>query len=316
MNNSTMATELFTETYVLDSACDWIDKAQQRETKQLFTWYLATAVVNIVLSITTSCSNMLILFALQKEYTLSASSRILFRSLAASDLCVGLVSQPLFVISILLISNGHWEVCQLMRYVTYVASTTLCGVSLLTVTAISMDRLLVLLLKSKYSLIVTYTRVKVVVVFVWIFSLSVSTAYLVSRRIFFTMSCVVIMLSIFISAYSYSSIFILLRRRQRLKIQANCRGQINSFQLQRERRYQSTVFSALWFHFALVICYLPFSVLEAMAVAIGTPLPVFIAGAFTGTLIYLNSMINPLLYCWKIKEVRQAVKQIAAVSCS
>ena len=316
MNNSTVATELFTETYVLESVCDWIDKAQQRETKQLFTWYLATAVVNIVLSITTSCSNMLILFALQKEYTLSASSRILFRSLAASDLCVGLVSQPLFVISILLISNGHWEVCQLMRYVTYVASTTLCGVSLLTVTAISMDRLLVLLLKSKYSLTVTYTRVKVVVVFVWIFSLSVSTAYLVSRRIFFTMSCVVIMLSIFISAYSYSSIFILLRRRQRLKIQANCRGQINSFQLQRERRYQSTVFSALWFHFALFICYLPFSVLEAMAVAIGTPLPVFIAGAFTGTLIYLNSMINPLLYCWKIKEVRQAVKQIAAVSCS
>jgi len=314
MNNSTVATEIFTENYVLESVCDWIDKAKQRETKQLFTWYLATAVVNIVLLITTSCGNILILFALQKEYTLSASSRILFRSLAASDLCVGLVSQPLFVVSILLISNGHWEVCCLMRYATYVVSTTLCGVSLLTVTAISMDRLLVLLLKSKYGLIVTSTRVKVVVVFFWIFSLSVSTAYLVSIRIFFTVSCVVIMLSIFISAYSYSSIFILLRRRQRLKIQDKCRGQINSFQLQRERRYQSTVYSALWFHFALVICYLPFSVLEAMAVAIGTPLPVFIAGSFTGTLIYLNSMINPLLYCWKIKEVRQAVKQIVSWS--
>lgn len=115
MNNSTVATEIFTENYVLESVCDWIDKAKQRETKQLFTWYLATAVVNIVLSITTSCGNILILFALQKEYTLSASSRILFRSLAASDLCVGLVSQPLFVVSILLISNGHWEVCCLMR---------------------------------------------------------------------------------------------------------------------------------------------------------------------------------------------------------
>lgn len=314
MNNSTVATEVLTETYVVESVCDWIGKAKQRETKQLYAWYLATAVVNIVLSVATSCANTLILFALQKEYTLSANSRILFRSLAASDLCVGLVSQPLFVISILLISNGHWEVCGLMRYATYVASTTLCGVSLLTVTAVSMDRLLLLLLKSKYSLIVTSTRVKVVVVFFWIFSLSISTAYLASRRIFFAVSCVVIMLSIFISAYSYSSIFILLRRRHRLKIQDNCRGQINTFQLRRERRYQSTVYSALWFHLALVICYLPFSVLEAMAVAIGTPLPVFIAGSFTGTLIYLNSLINPLLYCWNIKEVRQAVKQI--VSCS
>lgn len=314
MNKSTLAAEMFMETYVLESACDWISKASQRETKQLFTWYLATAVVNVVLSITTSCGNILILFALQKEYTLSASSRILFRSLAASDLCVGLVSQPLFVISILLISNGHWQVCSLMRCITYVVSTTLCGVSLLTVTTISMDRVLVLLLKSKYSLIVTSTRVKVVVVFFWIFSLSVSTAYLISRPVFFTVSCVVIMLSIFISAYSYSSIFILLRRRQRLKIQDKCRGQINSFRLQRERRYQSAVYSALWFHFVLFICYIPFSVLEALAVAIGTRLPVFIAGSFAGTLIYLNSMINPLLYCWKIKEVRQAVKQI--VSCS
>lgn len=51
MNNSTVATEIFTENYVLESVCDWIDKAKQRETKQLFTWYLATAVVNIVLSI-------------------------------------------------------------------------------------------------------------------------------------------------------------------------------------------------------------------------------------------------------------------------
>lgn len=313
MNNSTVANEMLTETYVLESVCDWIAQAKLRETKQLFTWYLATAVVNIVLTIATSCGNILILFALQKEYTLSASSRVLFRPLAASDLCVGLISQPLFVISILLIGNGHWEVCRLMRYLTFVASTTLCGVSLLTVTAISMDRLLVLLLKSRYCLIVTNTRVKVVVVFFWIISLSVSTAYLISRRIFFTVSCVVIMLSIFISAYSYSSIFILLRRRQRLKIQDISRGQINSFQQQRERRYKSTVYSALWFHFALVICYLPFSVLEAMAVVIGTPLPVFIAGTCTGTLIYLNSMINPLLYCWKIKEVRQAVKQ--TVSC-
>ena len=229
---------MFTETYALESVCGWISKATQRETKQLFTWHLATAVVNIVLSITTSCGNILILCALQKEYTLrSASSRvILFRSLAASDLCVGLVSQPLFVISILLISNGHWQVCGLMRCVTYVVSTTLCGESLLTVTAISMDRLLVLLLKSKYSLIVTSTRVKVVAVFFWLLSLSLSTAYVISRLIFFTVSCVVIMLSILISAYSYSSIFILLRRRQRLKIQprGKCRGQINSIQLQRE----------------------------------------------------------------------------------
>ena len=38
------------------------------------------------------------------------------------------------------------------------------------------------------------------------------------------------------------------------------------------------------------------------------PLSVYLARDFTGTLVLLNSLLNPLLYCWKIREVRQAVK--------
>ena len=69
---------------------------------------------------------------------------VLFRSLATSDVCVGLISQPMFAASLLLIGYGRrWDVCLLLRYSTYLVSTTLCGVSLLTLTTISVDRLLV-----------------------------------------------------------------------------------------------------------------------------------------------------------------------------
>ena len=310
MNNSTAAAEIHANGYVHEPVCSWIAKAIPSETKQLFKWYFATAIVDILLSIATSCGNILILVALQKEYTLSATSRVLFHSLVASDLCVGLISQPLFAISMLLVSNGHWDVCRLMRHLTFVASTTLCGVSLLTMTAISLDRLLVLLLTSQYSLIVTNTRVKVIVVFFWISSLSLSMLYLVNVHSFFRVTCAVILLNILSSACSYFSIFFLLHRRQRRRIQDQSQTPTNSFQLQRGLRVKSTVYSALWLHFTLAICYLPFSLLEALVTVTGTPLYIFIAGTCTGTLIHLNSMINPLLYYWKIKEVRQAVKQI------
>lgn len=314
MNNSTARAQIHEEVYNYEPVCSWIAKAMPSETKQLFTWYFAAAVVNMTLSIATSCGNILILVALQKAYTLSPPSRILFRSLAVSDVCVGIVSQPLFAVGMLLISTGRSDLCRLMRYLTFISSTTLCGVSLLTMTAISLDRLLVLLLKSKYSLTVTSNRVKVVVVLFWISSISLSVLYSISIRSYFIANAVVILLSIVISAYSYFSIFFLLRRRQRRRIRDQSRGQMNRFQIQRELRHKSTVYSALWFHFTLAICYLPFSLLEASAKVIGTPLPIFIAATCTGTLIYLNSIINPFLYCGKIKEVRQAVIQI--ITCS
>ena len=38
--------------------------------------------------------------------------------------------------------------------------------------------------------------------------------------------------------------------------------------------------------------------------------PLVIASYFAVTLVYLNSSLNPLLYCWKIKEVRHSVMEI------
>ena len=34
----------------------------------------------------------------------------------------------------------------------------------------------------------------------------------------------------------------------------------------------------------------------------------YIAREFTVTLVYLNSSLNPVVYCWKMKEVKRAVK--------
>lgn len=291
------------------AVCPWIAKAMPSEVKTVFTWYFAMGIVNILLAITASCGNIVTLVALQKQFTLPSPSRVLFRSLATSDVCVGLISQPLFAASLLLIGHGRrWDVCLLLRYSTYFVSTTLCGVSLLTLTAISVDRLLVLLLRFKYRIVVTGTRMKAVVICFWITSLVTSIAYLISRRIFFIVTAVVIMLSVVISAFSYSTIFFILRRHQN-KI-SDKQGRVNRLQIKkRSLTFRETVFSALWVHFALVVCYLPFSVVELMAVKAGTTLPVFIAGTCLSTLIYFNSTINPFLYCWRIKEVRLALKQ-------
>lgn len=291
--------------------CSWIaDTLPRREVKQvMFTWYFANAIVNAFLAFAATCGNILILFALQKGFTLSPPSKVLFRSLATSDLCVGLISQPLFAASILLIGDQRrWDVCRLMRYSTYILSTTLCGVSLLTLTAISVDRLLVLLLRFRYRTVVTQSRMKAVVGCFWITSLATSIVFLKSRRIFFAVAGMVIILNITISSISYATIFLVFHRRQnRIEDQP---GQVNRFRFNRSQRFKKTVYSALWVHSAMIACYLPFSIIVVLAARMETTLPLFIAGSCNITLIYFNSTINPFLYCWRIREVRQAVKKV------
>ena len=73
-------------------------------------------------------------------------------------------------------------------------------------------------------------------------------------------------------------------------------------------RYRKAVSAALWVQMTLVVSYLPFLITEALKHQRGIPLSLYHAREFTGTLVLLNSSLNPLLYCWKIREVRQAVK--------
>ena len=60
--------------------------------------YVFLAALNIFLSITASLGNTLILIALHKVTSIYPPTKLLFRCLAVTDLCVGLISQPCFTI--------------------------------------------------------------------------------------------------------------------------------------------------------------------------------------------------------------------------
>ena len=74
-------------------------------------------------------------------------------------------------------------------------------------------------------------------------------------------------------------------------------------------RYKKTVFSALWIYLTLVACYLPYTIATAVITLRGMSPGNAIVWNVTGMLVLLNSSLNPVLYCWKIREVRQAVKE-------
>ncbi len=75
-------------------------------------------------------------------------------------------------------------------------------------------------------------------------------------------------------------------------------------------RYRKTVSTALCVQLALVACYLPYATVVAMARhSTAVNLAVRLAISF----VFLNSSLNPILYCWKINSVRQVVQQISGI---
>ena len=117
------------------------------------------------LSITAFFANVLIIVALQKVSSLHPPSKILLGCLACTDLGVALVSYT--IRSGLYLSQEHSKSCYYLSIIFYVIGIIFCGVSLLTMTAISVDRLLALLLGLRYRQVVTVRRVWALVVTFW-----------------------------------------------------------------------------------------------------------------------------------------------------
>ena len=95
------------------------------------------AALNIFLSITASLGNALILIALHKVSSIYPPTKLLFRCLAVTDLCVSLISQPLFAITLMAgITNVNKNLLYYSDQVNSASGFILCAVSILTSTAI------------------------------------------------------------------------------------------------------------------------------------------------------------------------------------
>ena len=149
------------------------------------------SVVNISLSITAFLENTLILVALKKESSLHPPSKLLFSFLATTDLCVGLIAEPLVVAYWMSLVHEDWNLCRYALDSCFIAGYTLTSVSVLTMAAISMDRLLALSLGLRYRQVVTMKRTYVIVVTFWVVSTIAATLYLVNHLIAFWYSYIV-----------------------------------------------------------------------------------------------------------------------------
>ena len=274
--------------------------------------------LNIFLAITASLGNALILIALHKVTSIYPPTKLLFRCLAVTDLLVGLISQPLYV-TILFRRFTTWNVNVAITLADSFFFALLPAVSLLTSAAVSVDRLLALFLGLRYRYTVTLRRVWVVIVCFWLISALQATGTIIFEypklpEMAFWLFCALLTLSLLVSVFSYAKIFKTLRYRQ-VQVHHNTQqgqrpnGGGNQLNI---ARYKKTVYSVAWVQLALLICYFPYNVLGFLRLfdKLNNSTEIAILWGSFVTLVYLNSSLNPALYCWRIRDVRQEVKNM------
>ena len=127
--------------------------------------------------------NTLILIALSKESSLHPPAKLLYRCLAITDLCVGLISEPSSVVYWLSLVREDWKLCHHALKMSFLSYYILSLVSLLTMSEISVDRLLASLLRQRFRHAVTLKQTYVIVVTIWAFSITAGISHFINYRV-------------------------------------------------------------------------------------------------------------------------------------
>ena len=263
--------------------------------------------LNVFLSVIATTGNLLILVALRKVTSINPPTKLLFRCLAATDLCVGLIEQPLFV-TLLLTDFASPTALHCVSQVYSALNLILCGVSMLTAATISIDRLLALILGLRYKPTVTVKRVGIVLIIFWLASFSAGFSHYIGLYMFaYGSSFGSIFLCIFASVFSFTKIALKLRQQQAQVQQRVEQEQVNGEIPLNIARYKKMVHNVAWLQMALIVCYMPsLTVFLFRMVTQRDEKPFFYYSAIT--VLFMNSSVNPILYCWRIGEVKKEVK--------
>ena len=281
----------------------------------LETIVVINCILNVPLMLTSITDNVLVLAAILRTPSLRSVPSIIFLcTLAGTDLLVGLVSQPFYIASELYHSTGGP-----FSKVEDLISVSLCAVSLATMTAISVDRLLALHYHMTYPNLMTTKRAMYASASLWFLSVLLACLRVAweSVRSIFVVVCITI--CFVLSSASYIKIYFIVRHHQ-IQIHAHQQA-VNSFNISVNIPDSNNMIiskkhalKTFIYFICMICCYLPYlsyALLRNTSV-IGDEEN----WSFAETVVFLNSSVNPFLYCWCNREIRTStVKPVRKMMC-
>jgi hypothetical protein len=221
---------------------------------------------------------------------------------------MGVALQPVYVAKKVAELNDHFTLYCKTGIYTYITGYLLAIASLFTVTAISVDRYLIVHSGVKYSFRITQGRMIVTVVLIWVFAILLSTAQLYfPRSATFQAAGAGMAICILITTASYAKIVFTLRKNKVGVQQLNQSTQRNN--AINVARYEKSAKTMMYVYVVFVICYLPYLCTMVVGSVLGESFGgIGSAESIATAIAYTKSTINPLILFWRIRQIQNAAK--------
>lgn len=276
----------------------------------LYSSYMANIVFNGCLCYSTTVLNIATIYALRKTVLTPKPLRILILNLAVSDLIVGLLGQPLYIAY--LAGELRFKVPD---STTFIASSLIWNIlylsSFCSILALHVDRFAAIHIPLRYNDLVTCKRTAVVVIAIWLFNiLLVSFSVLLTPpRISLIIVDTIILFCLLTSTWSSYKNYLTIRRH-RMEIQAQVQQVAQNSSVENLARLRKSTHSALWIYLVFCVCYLPNVFIEIVDAVYGygsASIVIHTLNIYLVTLMFLNSSLNPVIYCWKMRHIRRTM---------
>ena len=271
---------------------------------------ISVTIVNLLVSPLTLFLNVLVILAVKTTPQLRDKYNALLACLAGTDIMTGALGQPLFVAELIYRVTGRppSEFCAIQDAARKFIRTSLMS-SLLHLTLISIERYISIKFPFKYHDIVTKRRLIVSVISAW--------SLLAFPMILLSFHTNDILRSILLMLTTFPSIFILIfcriatyyeARNQMRKIKTQQMSPTAAATFLKERKAFKTTTFVIG---VVLLCYLPNGLFRVVFVPlISSPETFLVIEAFTLTLLFCNSVFNPVIYCARSREYRRAFKKL------
>ena len=270
----------------------------------------ATLVSNIMIGIISVMSNSLVVFVIFKDKELRTKTNQLLTLLAITDVLVGTVVIPLWLVNRI---NALYYIhsCVLQMIHSFFAYL-LCGWSGFGVCTISIDRYVATNRCVMYRR-QSYHRKKMRLLLglwvVWLLFLPLPFSRVLGFKIFMLIVSFIMVILLGVVSVCYFKVIKKLKKNARKVIGNGVSSIPKTFTQQTSHiavKKKTTISALVTMAFFISLC--PRFIMILVLTIIGRDFDkVVVSGMCTEIFIYLNSAVNPILYIWRLPDIREAV---------
>lgn len=283
----------------------------QQSFRYIFIANVFAGILNAIFSLIATSSNAIVLISFWRTPSLQTPQNSLLGWIAFSDFLVGAVVQPLDVAQRVMEELGDIQMYCTIRLAKNALAWIISSVSFCILTTISVERLVALLKPLKHTTLVTHARIMLLVAFYWVLCTSVNLVRFAGlpNKAFFGMASFVIFINLTINVVSYLKIFKVIKLQQRrindeVNLSNRLHGQMAATEM---KRFKTFTLTAVYIVTLVILFYVPFICYLVAYIILGFIGPVKLAYIFIETLSYVNSSVNPFVYSYRLRSIRQAI---------